>query len=481
MGKALLLLVFGSSLVLGKQLLSSHESENRSATDQRNYQENVLAREIATSAFNVGMGEIRAYGERLRDGVQTFNGTTNAGRTATITSGKYAGGKYTVRADMTSGHSVRITSDGYYGRYVDRDGREQWRGHVRLHDEYRVRVLTARERSIINVSFLESQAGYCSAVFLQVFTADTPAGQKPAPMLLFAPDNRDRGTSRPAREIIVNTGTQMNFFIGVDQNCSERPATMNSCQARTYASSYPFNYAHYRTDGTNAGTTSSGNGKFDYLHYALEVEAGSLDQATEAMWGVVEQNPANRNRWRIGWEDIHNTAWNLPTSSTPSASLQATKRLGYDGRGWPDSDALGYGLLRDYGSRPDFSDQVIEVTMTPTDTPAGQARITAERAALTACGLPVPEEFQPPPPTPDPTPTPTPDPTPTSDPTPTPTPTTPPPTDQNGSSCSCQGNKNVYLFHRPPGNQSNVRRICISENGLNGHRNHNDYVICRGT
>lgn len=474
MGKALLIIVLGSGIVLAKQLYNSHEGSLRTAKDQRNYAETVLAREIATSAFNVGMGEIRAHGERLADGVTTLNGTNNAGRSGRITEGRHAGGMYTVRADMTSGHSVRVTATGYYGSYRE-GGVEKWRGRVVLHDEYRVQVLRVRERSLINVSFIESQAGYCSAVFYQAYTPSMAPGTVPPAIMLFAPDNRDRRTARPSREIIAEAGTQMNFFIGVDQNCSERPPAMTDCQARAYARDYNLNFGHYRADGTN-----SGSGRFDYLHYALDAQAGSLDQVQEAMWGFVEQHPATRNRWRIGWEDIHNTSWNLPTSSTPSNSLQATKRLGYDGLGWPTADVLGFRLLRDYGNRPDFSDQVIQITTTRVDTPEGQTRIAAERTALQACGHTVPPEFQAPPPPPPPPP-----PTDGGTTAPAPTPgggtTTPSPT-QGSASCPCQGNKKVYVLHRPPGNERNEQRICIGEPAwISAHsQQHNDEVICRG-
>ena len=69
MGKALLVIVLGAGLVLAKQLYSATEHENRTTRNQAAYQEEVIAREIAHSAFNVGMGEVRAYGENVMSGV----------------------------------------------------------------------------------------------------------------------------------------------------------------------------------------------------------------------------------------------------------------------------------------------------------------------------------------------------------------------------------------------------------------------------
>lgn len=473
MGKALILIVLGAGIILAKQLYNSAEGGNRTATDQRNYQEQLLAREIATSAFNVGMGEIRSHGNEIRAAVTAFNGPLNAGRTGTFKSGKYAGGTYTVRAEQTSGHSVRLIATGFYGAY-QKGGETLYRGEFTMHDEYRVNVLIAREKSVVDVRFIESMAGHCSAIFYQAYPPGTPVGARPDPVLVYSPDKRDR-RAEPARAIIVLPGTQMNFFIAVDQNCSERQPAMSDCQGRAYATNYALDLTKYNADGT-----AKSGALFDHLHYALEVEAGHLDQVTEAVWGLVEQNPSSNQRWRIAWEDIHNSSWDKPGGDSPTTSLQALKRLGYDGLGWVASEpATGYALLRDYGSRPDFSDQVVEVTLTPTSSADGQARIAAERAALTACGQPVPPEFQP-----DPEPTPTTTTTTSTDggTTPTTTSTSSTPPESDGPTCRCQGkDKKVALMHRPPGNESNEHVICISVNGLNGHKNHNDYQICTGS
>lgn len=457
MGKALLFVVLGASVVLLKQLANAHEAGLRTTEDQREYQESVLAREIAASAFNVGMGEIRSYGNRLRDGVTQFNGTTGAGRSGTITGGKYAGGRYEVRAQQTSGHSVRVTATGYYGRYLDRTGAEKWRSKVTMHDEYRVFVLNVRQPSIIDVNFIPGAAGYCSAVFYQAFRPEMPAGSRPAPVMLFTPANGNREGQHPAREIVVEPGTQMNFFIGVDQNCSTRPSSATTCQTLSYAQNYSFNFNDYTADGVRR---VSRDDRFEYLHYALDVETGKLEQAKEAIWGMVEQHPDDPDRWRIGWEDIHDTSWNIPVTADPAThnpvrSLQATKQFGYDGRGWPQSDSRGYALTRDYGTRPDFEDQVIEIRALPLRSADGQDRVRRSVEAYYNCNLTPPQDlvkaFE-------------------------------ETTTVGSASCRCQGNKKVAVMHRPPGNEANQHVICVNENGwLNGHRpQHNDYVVCRG-
>ena len=445
MGKALLLIVLGAGFALSTQIFTSQESEGRTARAQRGYEEETIAREIAVSAFNVGMGDIRDHGERLAQAVQEFNGTDFRGRSGTYTSGQYAGGRYTVRAELTSGHSVRLVSTGMFG-YDGRTG--TYRSTYTMHDEYRVPVLTSREPSLVNVRFIDSTAGYCSAVFYQAYTPTMTAGTVPTAQLLFPADNSDRRTARPAREIVVAPGTQMNFFIGVDENCSSRPPDMSTCAARAYTRSYTY----------NAST-------FNHTHSALVVPAGSLNEAHEDVWGFVEQHPTNRQRWRIGFEDIHNEAWKLVPTGQVFNALQNIKANGYSGLGWPTVDAEGYRQLRDSGSTPDFDDQVIEVTLTPLSSLEGQARQAADNSANAACAVPTTSDSDTaPPPAPPP-------------------PPPPPPGTSNGAGCTCQGNKKVYVLHRPPGNESNEQRICINESGwLNGHMGrHNDYLICRGS
>ncbi len=456
MGKALLLIVLGSGLVLTKQLYNTTLSEERTSKDQRAYQEEVIAREIAASAFNVGMGEIRSFGEDVQAGTRELNGASNAGRAGSYTTGRFQGGTYTVKAELTSAHSVRVIATGAFGD-----------AEYTMHDEYRVFVMVAREGGVVDVSFLESQAGYCSSVYYQAYTMDMPEGHEPASVMLFAPDNRERSTSRPARMIWVEPGTQLNFYIAVDQNCSTRPSgNMNECQARAFA----------------RGNTLS-MGDFDYTHTALLVESGDLDQAVENIWGLVEQKPGVRNVWRIGWEDIHDTSWDRPNSDDPAESLQALKSEGYDGLGWPDVDSWGYRALRDYGGRPDFSDQVIEVSVISPNDASYAATVAAYHAQQAACGE-IEDDF------PEEDSGSTPDPAPDPDSNPEPEPETEPEPEEepdindeyNDYACDCTRNNRrsskYPVLHRPPGNEANEKLHCLPNSSTRTHlRNHNDVVL----
>jgi hypothetical protein len=172
-------------------------------------------------------------------------------------------------------------------------------------------------------------------------------------------------------------------------------------------------------------------------------------------------------------EDQH--YWNAPTGTDPRSSLQATKRQGYDtnndgrGDGWAARNAMGYRALRDYGSWPDFSDQVIEVSIRPfantTERDALRAAMIAERAA---CGISSTADL--PPATPPPPP-------------PAPETQTEPEDETNDYNCPCSNNAlrngKIGILHRPPGNPSNEQLKCIAASGWNGHRNHDDLILCR--
>ena len=464
MGKALLVIVLGSGLILTTQLYNASQQERETNEDQADYQEEVIAREIAQSAFNVGMGVLRSHGEKLQQGVVDLNGTSNTGRSGTHNSGRFAGGEYEVKAELTSGHSVRVVATGRYGD-----------AEFSMHDEYRVPVLIARHDGLIDVSFLESMAGYCSAVFYQAYTLDMEEGEVPEPIMLFPPQNRNQewpANARPAQAIYVEAGTQMNFFIAVDENCDLWTYGMDleDCSVRKEVRDFVF-------DAT----------KFDHIHYALEVKAGELDQAEEAVWGLTEQHPTNRQRWRISWEDLDRPDWNQPNSEDPTESMQALKRFGYDLVGWPTADANGYRVLEDFGDRPDFSDQVIEVEVIRASHPNFFGKMTSARAKQANCGEHIDD--------------------PVADPPIDPTAYTPevlediadilaedgamdaPDPDADDAeeqlaeyACECTNNGSNTkrpLLHRPPGNEANEQLLCLPQPArANAHlRNHNDIEL----
>ncbi len=487
MGKAALLITFGAALFVAQGLLSQTETERHTAQNQAGFEEGVVAREIARSGFNVAMGILREHGNDLHGAIRDIN---KDGTGKKYLQGSHQGGTFRARAELVNGEVVRITSVGYIGgSFVrlrgnqspesgwcsepDPFSNEYYTGSCHTMSdvtgdspiyEYELPSgdpLTAKlECGKLEVEFIDSMAGYCSAVYMErtlptgIEEGDDPNDGDPEPAeMIFIPGNNRNGRTSTVSKY-VRGGTQMNFFIGVDQDCSTR-ATSTSVEG------YP----------QFTGSVDS-PAPYDHLHYALAEEVGKLGDMSETPWAFTEMHPDGiaadeasglfTQRWRIGWEDQHIIAWDNPNSDNPANSLQALKSQGYDGFGWPTADSRGYRELRDYGSRPDFSDQVIEVKL-------------VDEADLTLCYPPDEEE----PPTIEP---PTdPDPEPTIEPDPEPEPEIG--EDDSTEDCACpkngRGNKKVAVWHQEGKSKGKV--ICIGEPAVQAHlNNHEDHVVCRG-
>lgn len=451
MGKAALLLVLATSIVVTYGLANRIETSQQTARHQAGFEETVIAREIARSGFNVAMGILRQHGDDLQAGVLAVNGPNG------YLEGEHQGGIYRVTATYVTGHSVEVVSTGYFGGRFNAMG--QYEGGVRftMDDSYTYRVTTTpllvKQCSMLDVRFLQSDAGFCSAVYLQRILPDVAPEDQPPPEMLFAPGRRRNGAALAGRvEKILSGGTQMNFFIAVSQNCNAYGRPWGGNQWETY------DVQNHVFDPRN----------YNHIHYAFEKAALEMNEVEESIWAMVEQHPANNQRWRIAWEDQHIRNWDRPNSNNPANSLQATKRLGYDGNGWPDRDQWGYRLLRDYGNRPDFSDQVIDIQMTPLP-------ISRCEGGLAAGGEVV------------------------DDPIDDPGLEVLPPPDAGGNlaadqyslpnfaqqGCPCPGNgprnHKVLLMHRPPGNPGNEQRICVARPAaMMMLQRFDNYIICEG-
>ena len=427
MGKAALIMVLGTGILVSYGVLSSTETAQFTAKSQGSYEENVLAREIARTGFNAAMGILHDRGDDIHQAVRDINGEAGYLQVAS------QGGYYRASARHRSGHEVEVSATGYFGGSWDGD---TYTGATHTMDDnfvYAVPTspLITKECGQLEVTFIDSQAGYCSAVFLERRLAGESTSEDPE-LVIPAGNNRD-GSKNAFRDTLA-AGTQMNFFIGVDMNCSERPETKHGKPW------YEYDVDTYDTDDISSD--------FDHLHYALDLDTHNLSYIREGVYGFVEQHPDENQTWRIAWEDQHRTEWDNAATTDVTRSLQALKAFGYDGNGWPDTDKWGFRALRDYSSRPDFSDQVIQVKVLDT---GGTCPSTAPPTS-TSTG----------------------------------TPSTPPPPytlGETSADCECQkNNKKVRVMHRPPGNPENEHPICISENGWeNGHSDrHDDYLICRG-
>ena len=355
MGKAILLLVLGAGMILMRQAFNNQITERESRKDQVDYEYEVLAREIARSGFNVAMGIAREHPNAIDAAVYSIDvadGTNND-----VFTGEARGGEYSVRAETISGHSLQVTSTGYYGGSWEPDlttpapNDSVYTGaSYTMSDKYRIRVMEVRTDGMLDVEFLASVAGYCSAVFMEEWNDGVQGETR---MIFPSGHNRDGAT--PASAFYVTAGTQLNFFIGVDQNCtSELAASADDCTVRSHMMDYNLN---------NLAT------EWDYTHHALDIPEGAMDQASESIWALVEQKPTDRQRWRIAWEDIHDVSWDNPNSTDPSSSIQAFKIQGYDtdndgvGNGWTRTNPGDYRTLSEGGL--DLNDQQIEVAISP--------------------------------------------------------------------------------------------------------------------
>ena len=431
MGKYALLLVAGFSVAGAKLLFTSQETDVKSSQGQSEYDADLIAREIARSAYNAAVADanlqgsdvpaaLAAVGRLVVSAAQPdLDKCANGVATCYRREGSMQGGTYRVEASVTGGNGIDVYSRGRYDYTTVQDsvGRPHYGEQVRRAKTYEVnemrsvRVLQVARSGLLSIQFIDSQAGYCSAIFLQ----RTPAGGVPGPMeMVYVPGHNRNGDRNVGLERVLEPGVQMNFAIGVETGCAMQNkyfepnnATWNATKGQ-YVNKNGGNRMYFLKDASgNMVVDSVGVQQFmasytykasdwNWIHWALD--SGSLvnGDPQEAPWGMVETDPNDNQRWRISFEDIDN--WNLPATdrnyNNPNYSLWATKRFGYDtnndgvGDGWKDvrrtvispknalRPELGYNVtetsgsdgfhdLRDTGSPADFSDQVIIVTVRP--------------------------------------------------------------------------------------------------------------------
>ncbi len=347
MGKGLLIIVIGGMMAATTLSFQTKQTALETTKAQTAYEEELLAREIARSAYSVAYRKAQNAGNDLDQAIANVNGT-NAGGAPNLDGemlGNYQGGDFAVQAYSLDGQNVKIRSIGRFGNAE----------HI-INENYNVKLLTVKEQSRVTIEFLESMAGYCSAIFLQQFVPNTGQPQPAGSQLtdderywIMTPDmvfesghNRPESDSRTTpQDIILEPGTRMNFFIGVDRDCSEEGIMEENFVPETY----------------------------DWIHHALEEDTENLEDLQEGLYSMIEQNETNDQTWRIAFEDLRHFS---------NAQMEDIKANGYGGswneagqtyggNGWDEQDARGYRRLRDFGWKPDFSDQVIEVTLSPCD------------------------------------------------------------------------------------------------------------------
>ena len=357
MGNGLLIIVFGA--VLAATVLSFQQKQTALATTERQteYEEEVLAREIARSAYSIAKKLVQSAGDDLSLAISNVNGVLSNGapdHKGELT-GIYQGGNYAAQAFTVDGQNVKIRATGWFG---DAE-------HI-INENYYVGMLTVKDSSKVTIEFLESMAGYCSAVFLQRFvpnnggkptmtgnfgndelkgyalgkmilTDDEKYWILPPEMILNSGHYREGDELRVTPDgIVLSPGTRTNFFIGVDKDCSEEGVWEEQYDESRY----------------------------DWIHNALEEDTENLEDLQEGPYAMIEAHATDAQKWRIAFEDLrsfsvkqHEDIKAYGYGGSWDADLQT-----YGGSGWMEKDAMGYRKLRDFGNKPDFSDQVIQVT-----------------------------------------------------------------------------------------------------------------------
>ncbi len=416
MGKVALLIVLAAGVAGATIMFSSQQTDIRSAKVQGEYEADVIAREIARSAFNSASADIHRFGTDIDAALTAFGdaatGCANGKAVCVRRTGDMLDGTYIVEASYDGGNGVDIYAKGMFSYNAGGDLVE---ADHEINDSQSVGVLRVSEGGALRIQFVDSMAGYCSAVFLKRTLPGVAEEDQPLPEMVYAPGKNRNGARNVGLEVELEPGTQMNFAIGVDNNCGGNGTRPNSRPDLRYGgagvlartldpnTSNPDPLYGWKLLGDAMATYQFLESDWAWVHWALDASTVSLDDPSEGPWAMVETDPNNNQRWRIAFEDIHD--WNLASDHrdyhNPNKSLWATKKYGYDwsgsyktkgndgaGNGWTDvvetrivaddpNDPLsayrvtdvagsdGFHDLRDTGSPADFSDQVIMVEIIP--------------------------------------------------------------------------------------------------------------------
>lgn len=207
----------------------------------------------------------------------------------------------------------------------------------------------------IKARFINSRAGYCSAIYLQQIIPDSDAsnGYRVEYAMMFPSGHNRDGYEQTFAQTVI-PGTQLNFILAVDQNCSSE----------------------------HSWSTPIGSDSYNYLHPAFNIETDDLTSMTAGVFAMIEGYATNDKKWRIAYEDIQYTPDQLVDIKTNgygdgswdreclrysswNGSCREWGDYTYGGNGWDYSGADNLRVLRDFGNQPDFDDQVIEVELIP--------------------------------------------------------------------------------------------------------------------
>lgn len=393
MGKGILLLMTAALIGGSVALLQSNRTSIETTDRQVARQELLLAREAARTGHNYIRSLAREVeAEMSKNGTKKISVadlvTTVNGAGGFLTAA-YKGGTYKAWLDLASPSTYIANVEGRFGEASHFIGRHLLTSNTLLVPAPGFNfnfggssmLVSSDTKFELKVQFIESMAGYCSAIYLERWVpkgnsghgnnvdgvdSSNPGGSKTGqdtdssiddeqkvngskklealePELIFASGNNRDGTDA-LYEGELAPGTLMNFILAVDQGCD--------------------------LAGQDVPITDSG---YDYLHPALLVKTGRLEDMQEGKYAMLENHPSKDGVWRIAFEDLKSFSDaqhdDIKKNSYGNATWSKVNgKYTYGGNGWTNRDATGYYDLKDYGGIPDFSDQVFEIELTPKTT-----------------------------------------------------------------------------------------------------------------
>lgn len=330
MGKYALLITVaalgGITLMMYQSGRTSMNTEQRQAERQGK----VIARQIARTGYNAVLADGRAASTTSEDLEEVISAV------GTI-SGDYEGGTYESWLEKISPSAYRAKSVGTFtigeNTITHRIGQSYDKNTMPLQE-----TPVVENPSTLNVSFVESMAGYCSAIYLKRILPNVAPEDQPEPELIFAPgNNRDGASTEYARTIVP--GTKLNFILAVDAD--------GHCERR----------------GESIDITDD---FFERRRNSFTQDVTDIENVHEAPYALIQDHSSGG--WRIAYEDLvfdEAKLWDIKKNSYPdSDGGWDSEAETYGGDGW-ETDGSDMFELEDFGNLPDFSDQVIDVEVVP--------------------------------------------------------------------------------------------------------------------
>jgi type II secretory pathway pseudopilin PulG len=388
MGKYSLVITLGIMSVVSLIALQGQQMSMDTQDRQSRREGQVIARQIARSGHNAVLAEARAHTD---PGDDVSSIVSDVG---TIT-GSYEGGNYRAWLEKISPTAYKAIAEGkkvVAGRVVKHKLGDNYA------DNTMVKAPTVTQPSVLKAEFKESMAGYCSAIYLQRFVPKTNNGhgnncdgvdssnpgqshqgedtnpnvddecggggaypsngsgsgsskgayRELEPELVFAPGNDRNGVSTTF-EKTIQPGTKLNFILAVDADYT--------CEMR-------------------GDTTLAANSDFyDYTRESFSQDESDLEKIKEKPYAMIEETSEG---YRVAFEDLvfdEKKLWDIKENGYPGSTSWDAQDETYGGDGW-EKNGDGLNDLEDYGNIPDFSDQVLQMTLeSPTEDEAEDGEV----------------------------------------------------------------------------------------------------------